>query len=283
MNNKALTLSLIFAAMAFYFINTYVSGVEEAYQKKFGTEVIVIKAKRDIREQETIVEDVFEEAVIPKRYLEPSAISFSDKVSKDEKSKSLSTLIGTVAIVAIKKGEQISYNKITEPSIRTGLSPQIAPGRRAVTVPVNDVSGVAKLVKPGDRIDLIVIIDTGQGKENRVAKTLLQDVVILAVGRNVTNNLARVVEGDANKKKTARSLTEDFTFNTVTIEVEPQQAQMIALVTAAGDTPMAISLRNNDDTERQNIPPMMLNDVLGADASRIQPRAPAGNQGGARR
>ena len=279
MNNKALTLSLVMALFAVFFVQSYVTSIEDEARKKFGTEVLVLKAKRDFKEQETITEPMLELSLIPKRFLEPASVYFEKKEADKETERSLKALAGTVAIVPIKKGEQITYNKITEPSIRTGLAPQVAPGRRAIAIPVNEVTGVAKLVKPGDRVDLIAVIDVGGGKENKIAKTLLQDVVVLSVGRNITNNIARLVETDpVNGTQKTKSLTEDSSFQTVTLEVEPAQAQLLALVLANGDSALSLSLRNNDDTERYNASAVMIFDILGADAARVMQRMPAGGK-----
>jgi pilus assembly protein CpaB len=271
MNNRALTLSLIMAVIAVFFVQSYVSSIEEEAKKKFGTEVLVIVARKDIREMETVNETMLEFKLIPKRFLEPAAISLEKKEEDKESVKTLKGLTGTIAVVPVKKGEQLTYNKLTDPSIRTGLAPQIAPGRRAVSIPVNESSSVSKLVKPGDRVDLIAIVDLGGGKENKVAKTVLQDVVVLSIGRYITNNVARLVETDpAGGKDRVKSLAEDFSFTSVTLEVEPPQAQAIALLLASGDNSLALSLRNNDDVERVNFPSTTLSDLFGADAARVK-------------
>ena len=182
---------------------------------------------------------------------------------------------GYVSIVPIKKGEQVTYNKIVEPGMRTGLAPQVAPGKRAIAIPVGEVSSVSKLVKPGDRVDLIAVLDMGGGRENRIAKTVLQDVVVLAVGRNVTGNVARTVESDIyGGKDRIKTLSEDSNFSSVTLEVEPSQAQALALVLNNADNILTLALRNNDDTDRQNIGSTSVIDLLGADANKL--RLPAG-------
>src|SRR3989338_8537241 len=160
MNSKALTLSLVMAVLALLFVNSYVTSVEEDAKKKFGTEVLVIVAKKDIKEMETILETMVEFAPIPKKFLEPAAISLERRegdTTLKESSSTLKALVGNVAVVPIKKGEQITLNKITEPNLRTGLAPQVTPGKRAVAIPVSETTGVAKLVKPGDRVDLIAV------------------------------------------------------------------------------------------------------------------------------
>jgi pilus assembly protein CpaB len=278
MNNKALLLSIVMAVIAIFFVQSYVTSIEDEAKKKFGTEVLVLKAERDIKEMETINQTMISLSLIPKRFLEPAAISYNKSQEDKETERGVRALSGSVAIVPIKKGEQITYNKFTEPSIRTGLAPQIAPGRRAVSIPVNDVGGVSKLVKPGDRVDLIAVLDLGGGKDAKIAKTILQDVVLLATGRNVTNNVARLVEADPNSgREKVRSLTEDSSFVTVTLEVEPAQVQMLALVLGNGDAALTLSLRNNDDTDRVSLGSTIFSDVLGADAARLQ-RGPAGKR-----
>jgi pilus assembly protein CpaB len=269
MNNKALTLSIVMAVLALFFVNSYVTSVEDEAKKKFGTEVLVVVASKDIKEMDTILETSVTFTTMPKRFLEPAAVSIESKADNPNNIKTLKGLTGTIAVVPIKKGEQLTYNKITEPSLRTGLSPQVAPGRRAMAVPVGEITGVAKLVKPGDRVDLIAILDFGGGKENRIAKTILQDVVVLSIGRYVSNNVARTVEGDPyGGKDRVKSLVEDFSFASVTVEVDPSQAQMLALVLNTGE--VILSLRNNEDTDRTNIGATVLSEVLGADSGKVK-------------
>jgi pilus assembly protein CpaB len=275
MNNRALSLSLIMAVVAVFFVQSYVSSIEENAKKKFGTEVLVIEAKRDIKEAETINETMLELKLVPKRFLEPAAMSYEKREDDKESSQGLKNLAGMVAVVPIKKGEQITLNKMVEPGIRTGLAPQIAPGKRAVAVPVGETSSVAKLVKPGDRVDIIAVLDMGGGKEGKIAKTILQDVVVLAVGRSVTGNIARTVEQDPNGgKDKIKSLAEDYSFASVTLEVEPLQAEQLALIMNSGDNVIDLSLRNNDDTDRQSIVSTSYVEMLGADINKV--RKPAG-------
>jgi pilus assembly protein CpaB len=278
MNNKALTLSLVMAVIAVLFVQSYVGSIEDEAKKKFGTEITVLEAKRDIKEMETINETMLELVKIPKRFKQPASIFWETKESESkEVTKGLKALTGMVALVPIKKGEQITTNKVIDPGMRTGLAPQITPGRRAIAVPVNEFTGVAKLVKPGDRVDLIAVLDPGGGKDNKIAKTILQDVIVLSVGRTVTNNVARVIEADTyGGKDKVRSMVEDSTFASVTLEVDPVQAQTLALVMGNGDNALTLSLRNNDDTERANLGSTVFTDVLGADAQRV--RAPAGKR-----
>lgn len=275
MQNKSMLMALIIASGATFLVWSYVDDADKKAQARFGGQVIVMKAKRDINEAELIDDSMIEKVTIPETFKEPSAIYFDPKMSEEEQQKSLKGLEGTVATVPIKKGEQITRNKMSEMGARTGLSPQVSPGRRAVAIQVNEQTSVSKLIKPGDRVDLIAVLDKGGGdKKNKVAKTLFQDVVVLSVGKNVTNNIAAVQER-LGSKTVVRSLNEDLNYSTITVELEPLQAQTLALVIAQGDNSLMFSLRNNDDSERLNLGGTILEDVLSADA--LRGRVPAGN------
>ena len=259
MDSKAMLLSIVMAGFAVFFVVSSVSSIEEQAIHRFGPDVTVMVAKEDIREMDTIVETMLEPRIVPGNFVEPSAIRFSGKVNEGSEvfQESVKRLLGNVAVVPIKKGEQIAMNKISETSLRTGLAPQITPGKRAISIGIDEVSSVAKLLKPGDRVDVITVIDAGgaQGsRENKVAKTVLQDVVILAVGRNITNNLARRVDMDSQSGKSrVRSLTEYDGYSSVTVEVDPAQAQLLAAIMAGSGTRVLLTLRNNDDTDRTSV------------------------------
>ena len=116
-----------------------------------------------------------------------------------------------------------------------------------------------------------------RGDNRRLSKTFLQDVVILSTGKNVTNHVARIVEVDPfGGKEKVRPLTEDTNFTTVTLEVDPIQAQLLSLVMSNSDNAISLALRNNDDSERPAVGAATFIDILGADAAKAQRRAPAG-------
>lgn len=277
MNNKSLTLSLLSAVLAVLFVSSYVTSLEDQAKKKFGSEVLVLVATQDIKEMETINETMLNLRVVPKSFLEPAAISYENVEAKEEHMKEAKRIVGSIAVVPIKKGEQIAFNKITEPSIRTGLAPQISPGKRAVSVGISEVSGVGKLIKPGDRIDVIAIVGVGDRKESKVARTILQDVVVLAVGKYVANNAPRTIENDPyGGKQKVKSLAEYDGFSTLTLEVDPQQAQLIALVNSLSDNQIHVALRNNDDSDRPVMNATTFNDVSGVDTARANSRQPSG-------
>ncbi len=273
MNSKAMTLSLIMAGIAVFFVTSSVTSIEEEAKKKFGDEITVLVAKTDIKEMDTILDGMIEPRSVPRRFVEPSAVAFNTLVKEDSNDYAMEVkrIIGQVAVVAIKKGEQLSLNKITEPNMRTGLAPQVAPGKRAITIPVGEVESVGKMVKPGDRVDILLVMSMqvapgGDSTNGKIAKTFMQDVVVLAVGRNITNNVARKVEVDGSNGKTQiKSLNGYDGYSSITIEVDPQQAQGLAVIMADSLNKIYLTLRNNDDTDRANLNAVRKSDIINGD------------------
>lgn len=248
---KTLWLSILFALIAAFLLNSYTTEKEMQIAKKYSEKINIVVAKDDINEMETIDETMLDTIEMPKEFVQPGFI----KDSLD--------IVGKVAIAPIRKGEQILNSKVLNPGPETGLSIKVAPTKRAVTIPVDEVRGVGKLLKPGDRIDIITALDIGSGQnKERVIKTLLKDVTILATGMSVAYEPPRVHEkvGDTDFVKNLRSYTN---FDTVTVEVEPTDAQKLIYVLSTNPSSMFFSLRNPHDNEKRPLPDVRLNDLLG--------------------
>src|SRR5690606_12530432 len=65
MNNRALTLSVLMAIIAVFFVQSYVESIEKEAEKKYGANIIVVAAKEDIREMSTIDETMIGLKTIP--------------------------------------------------------------------------------------------------------------------------------------------------------------------------------------------------------------------------
>jgi Flp pilus assembly protein CpaB len=119
---------------------------EKRYEIKYGKNVNVLVASRDIQELEIITKEMLELKSIPEKFVQP----FDNPNSTNRLNEK--SVVGNVASIPILKGEQISTNKLSSVGARTGLSRQITPGKRAFAVPVNQQTGVSKMIKPGDRV-----------------------------------------------------------------------------------------------------------------------------------
>ena len=136
---------------------------------------------------------------------------------------------GWVARDPFAPGEPISEAKVVAPGSRGFLAAALAPGMRAVSVPVTATSGISGFVFPGDRVDLLIthgLPGTGNtDAQHRAAETVLHDVRVIAVDQKLdTKN------------------SEALVAHTATLEVTPKQSEIIAVATEIGK--LSLSLRS---------------------------------------
>jgi len=144
-----------------------------------------------------------------------------------------SQVLGRGAILPVSKGEFILPSKLAALSAGSGLPSMIPQGMRAVSVRVNDVVSVAGFVQPGSHVDVLA---TGQGGGNdRQTTTVLENVLVLAVGKSLDRN----------------PLADAQTAPVITLAVSPDDAQKLALVSQEGR--IQLSLRNPMDTRKGGI------------------------------
>lgn len=140
-------------------------------------------------------------------------------------------LVGAVARAPIGEGEPVTESRIVKPGDRGFLAAVLTPGMRAVSVPVNETTGIAGLVFPGDRVDVIlthtVRPETGGigPRTLRASETVLSDIRVLAIDQRL--------DEDGIDLKVA---------DTVTLEVTAAQAERINVVLELGS--LSLSLRS---------------------------------------
>jgi pilus assembly protein CpaB len=117
----------------------------------------------------------------------------------------------------LKRGEPVLRSKVTGAGQRASLAAVLEEGKRAVTVRVDDVRGVAGFVLPGDFVDIVMIADELSSKRQSYSDILLEHVKVLAIDQIAS-------EGE-EKPKVAQA---------VTLEVTKEQAQKILLATNIG-------------------------------------------------
>ncbi len=137
-----------------------------------------------------------------------------------------------VTRASLLRDEPVLATKLAPVGTRGGLSAVIAEGKRAITVRVNDVVGVAGFALPGNYVD--VIINTkDQNKEKgdeSISKIVLEQILVLAIAQEASR--------DDTKPKVV---------NAVTLEVTPQQAEAIDLARSIGQ--LSLVLRNQVDAK----------------------------------
>lgn len=250
MNSRAFTLSLVIAGIAVFMVNSYIGSRESDFKARYGDEKQVVVATEDILQMEVIDETKLQLINVPSSYVQPGAYN------------KIEDLFSTIAITGIKKGEQITKQRVEFPGQSTGLAHQIQEGKRAFAVQVSEDQAVAKLIKPGDRVDVISQIDYSGGQKDKVkVHTVLQDVLVLATGLKVSSEVP-LVGYQVDKEVKKLNLKTYTNFQTITLELEPHEVQKLVFVirNASG---MYFSLRNNNDRIQEKIGSTRLYDVLG--------------------
>ena len=122
-----------------------------------------------------------------------------------------------VVLSPLERGEPILRSKITGPGQRALLSSLLDEGKRAVTLRVDDVRGVAGFILPGDFVDVVLIAEDGPPRRENYSEILLQHLKVLAVDQLASERQEQPTVAKA-----------------VTVEVTPEQAQKLLLATNIG-------------------------------------------------
>lgn len=183
----------------------------------------VVVAKTDIELGSRLNTVMLKVADWPKGSVPEGAVSDPEKI-KDR-----------VVKTTVLAGEPVLESKLAPIGTKGGLSAVIAEGKRAMTVRVNDVVGVAGFALPGNYVDIVVNTeeDTGKlsdGKTKSISKIVLDHILVLAVAQ----------------ESSVREEGKPKVVNAVTLEVTPEQAEKLDLARSVGQ--LSLVLRNQLDT-----------------------------------
>lgn len=228
--NLILVLAVLFGLAAAYGTYQYITGLEKKY-KASGNFIPVAVAKVIIPARQVISEQMLTFTEMPSNYASPSVLGQPGEV------------VGKLARSDIYPGEQITKNKVTTANNPAeGLAMVVEPGRRAITVAVNDVTGVAGLIKPGDHVDILGTVTAGK---DVITSTLVQDIKVLAVNKSMGGGT-----GEANKSQNG----------TLTLSVNPNEAQHVTLASEKGT--IRVLLRTPTDEAKGAIPSTNMNHLV---------------------
>lgn len=199
--------------------------------------VEVLLAAVDIPEQTTISPEMVVMEARPADAIQPRALDDPEAA------------IGKIALVPMYQGEQLLSSKLAAPENANILSQKTPPGRRAVTIGIDEISGVGGFIHPGDFVDILGIFNlpTADGKQVPVTVTLLQRVAVLAAG-------ARFSEFQSTGAGSA---------DTVTLALTPQETELVLFAREQGK--LQLSLRPKVDSEViADLKPMSVDALVGA-------------------
>jgi len=215
-NKKLLVVALVLSLLTATLVYQYLNGVSETTVQQ-GVSVIV--AKVDIAPKTKITAEMVSEVKVPAEYLQPGAVTSLDKV------------VGSLVREQIVSGEQVNERRLIREGKAVGFTGIIPRDKRAVTVAVTDVTGVAGFVKAGDYIDVIVTFDATMAGDN-VSHVLMQNILVLA-----TNHDSEIGVPDTSAKDSTKELSKT---GTVTMAVTPDEAAKLTLAEEKGKIRLAL-------------------------------------------
>ena len=207
-----------------------VLGVRKAYEQKYGRISAVVLTK-DLPAGSVIQQDDFGFLWMPAIGLRGQAVTEEDWRS----------VVGHKLVFGRKAKDVLFWGDVEggNPTV-TGLSSDVKRQMRAISINCSGAASVSGMVKPGDHVDVIGTYDltdpTKQGgsqAKKLVTCTILQNVLVLATG-------SQTAKTPAKDPRTGG-------YSTVTLEVTPREAEMLAFSEQIKGR-LVLTLRNRNDT-----------------------------------
>jgi pilus assembly protein CpaB len=206
--------AVVLGLLATFGIHSYVS--QKTYVPPVATAQVVVAAS-DISPGNALAESCLKMTSWPKELIPPHCASALNQVE------------GRVATTVISSGEPILFSKLAPVGTAAGLSSLLDEDKRAVTVKVDEVTGVAGFIHPRDKVD--VLADLKMHTQDNFSKVILQNITVLSIGQTWEQK-----PGD-NKPAVV---------NAVTLEVTPDQAEILNLASNEGKIRLALRGRRNE-------------------------------------
>ncbi len=164
-------------------------------------------------------------------------------------------VLNQVAKVTIEKNQPLTTSQFMGQNAEV-LPMMIPDGMRAMSVRVDDVTGVSGFITPNSRVDVLVAGSPGgEGNEGQRSKLVLQNIRVLAIGKSIAQTQDKPVE-----------------VPTVTLLVSPDDAEKLTLATRY--EPVRLALRNYSDDQMVGTPGLSTATLFGTPPQRVVPAAP---------
>ncbi|MBI1859298.1 MAG: Flp pilus assembly protein CpaB [Deltaproteobacteria bacterium] len=272
-NPRPIIISLICFLVSVLLIAGYLRERRAQLTKDFGVEVTVVVANTYIPEYGIIKPDMLTTTKVFKKFVQPQSVNDIEEV------------LGKAAYVPFYRGEQITLTKLVTAEGKPLLDRQVAKAMRAITISISPFTGVGKLIRPGNRVDVIAAPNYDQGGQLIYEiKTALQNVLVLATGKHLQNEVPTRVDKEVldmieadfekNKRKDYLGGTQhlptnrpDDNYSNITLQVTPEDAERLLYLTQTfGDRAIYLTLRNSTEPQMDAVPTTILDDVLGTDS-----------------
>ena len=189
------------------------------------------------------------------------AVTWPQAVIPPNSAGSMREIDGRVVKVPIPQGNPILFSMLAPEGTAAGLSGILEDGKRALTIKVDEVAGVAGFLHPGDHVDVLVDMAMQGDNKEHFSKTILHDVSILTTGQ--------IWEQKGDNKP--------MVVNTVTLELTPEEAEVLNLASNQGKIRLALRNRNNKTVAQTTgvTTSLLVNGAAARKAEKVAVQSPA--------
>lgn len=248
MNRTALLAALLVSALGVALFFLYMRRFED--EATGGAPIEVLMVTEDVAVNEPLTRQALAVKRLPQAYLEDRHIRASDQ------DRILGIRLGT----SVRAGQSLLWTDLeTAAQERRDLSQLLRAGMRALTVRAGATSDFGGLLRAGDRVDVLLTAIRPETEDEQVTVPLLQNVLVLAVGRNTGGPGAGA--GDEEDRRSKE----------VSIAVTLTQAAMVTHALLSGE--IQLVLRNPEDLEViEGVPDTTETDLIEAAVRRARAR-----------
>jgi len=237
MERKGVLIPLVLAIGAAVVYLMVLTSREKQLAHSYENATVLI-ARVDIPERTLLKEDLVATQAVPRKFIAQD--SFEIKAPSDIK-----LISNLVTRVRVPKGNQITKSGLTSLSPTAGLSVKIPPGYRGAVVPVE--TDLLRLIKPGDRIDILVTFDAlmADNRKEKVTATILQNVLVLGVASDLGQGMTAQQFGEKAKDDQQQAAFAEK--GVLSVALNPNEAQYLSLAMKQGE--ITVILRGLGDVE----------------------------------
>ncbi len=243
---KLLIAAVVVGLFAAFLVYLYAQQQDERVEELTANPHQVMVAATDIAPGTPLTEELISTKEVPAQFLPANPLLRED----------LAYYLDQPVSGSIDAGDMILTSDFVVAEVARTLSARVPTGERAMTMPVDAISGVGGLLQPGDRVDILGTFPVGQEDElipeaggrdsiGFVTMTLLQNVTLLAVGQRISDM------GDGQYFAG---------YSNVTLSLTPDEAELMIIAQTRGE--LTLLLRNREDMDTVPVTRRTLREVL---------------------
>jgi pilus assembly protein CpaB len=236
-NYISLVGGVVLAIVALVLINLYIRNYVNTRAPIALTTVVVAAA--DLPFGKPLADEQLRVVAWPAASVPKGAFALKADIFKGAKSAN-----DRVVLTPMVAGEPVLRSKISGFGARPIMSARVADGMRAISIHIDDVSGVSGFILPGDHVDIMLTRHINNNAQSLETNVIMQDATVLGIDQLSDEKSDKPMVG-----------------HTATVEVTPEQAEKLALAQQAGS--LSLALRNQFTNGEVAMAKVTENDLAG--------------------